>query len=94
MKTIIALVASSFILASAPATSALADESHNCGSTSGKMISKDAAKNIVANMGYSVRRVKKEGGCYEVKALGKQGQRVEFLMNPVSGKIIGREHSE
>ena len=38
-------------------------------------------------MGYQVRRIKREGSCYEVKAL-VNGQRREMVFNPATGKLI------
>jgi hypothetical protein len=37
--------------------------------------------------GYDVRRVKKEGTCFEVKAT-KQGKRVEAYVNPADASIV------
>lgn len=34
--------------------------------------------------GYTVRRVKEDGGCYEVYALDEKGQRGEFYFHPVT----------
>ncbi len=95
MKRILILAYGSLIFAAASSSSAIAERKHHkCGNTSGKWMSKGAAKIKASNMGYDVRGVKKEGRCYEVKALTSRGERIEFLMNPVSGKIIGREKTE
>ena len=37
--------------------------------------------------GYEVRRVKREGTCFEVKA-SKQGKRVEVYVNPADASIV------
>ena len=34
--------------------------------------------------GYVVRRVKEDGGCYEVYALNEKGERGEFYFHPVT----------
>jgi hypothetical protein len=34
--------------------------------------------------GYTVRRVKEDGGCYEVYALNEKGERGEFYFHPVT----------
>jgi hypothetical protein len=34
--------------------------------------------------GWTVRRVKEDGGCYEVYALDEKGQRGEFYFHPVT----------
>lgn len=42
--------------------------------------------------GYDVRRVKREGTCYEVKAK-KDGKRVEAYVNPADGSIVSEKRS-
>ncbi len=59
-----------------------------CGQASGNWMSIDAVKAKAAGMGYNVRRVKREDGCYEVYAIGKNGGRVEIYMHPVTGKVV------
>ncbi|PTW59724.1 hypothetical protein C8N35_106109 [Breoghania corrubedonensis] len=54
-------------------------------------MSQDAAKAKGETMGYEVRRVKVEKGCYELYTKDKAGKRAELLMNPVSGKIVGAD---
>jgi sulfoxide reductase heme-binding subunit YedZ len=34
--------------------------------------------------GWTIRRVKEDGGCYEVYALDEKGQRGEFYFHPVT----------
>ena len=34
--------------------------------------------------GYTVRRIKEDGGCYEVYAFDEKGQRGEFYFHPVT----------
>ena len=34
--------------------------------------------------GYTVRRIKEDGGCYEVYALNEKGERGEFYFHPVT----------
>ena len=42
--------------------------------------------------GYEVRRVKKEGTCFEVKA-AKDGKRVELYVNPADAAIVREKAS-
>jgi len=44
----------------------------------------------LAFQGYDVRRVKVEGGVYEVYAI-KDGQRVEALVHPATGALLKNE---
>jgi hypothetical protein len=39
-------------------------------------------------MGYKVRQVKIEDGCYEIYALDKDGKRVEAYLNPVTADVV------
>ena len=38
--------------------------------------------------GYTVRRIKEDGGCYEVYALDEKGQRGEFYFHPVTLEAV------
>ena len=42
--------------------------------------------------GYDVRRVKREGSCYEVKAK-KEGKSVEAYVNPADATIVSEKRS-
>jgi len=94
MNKILITAASSMTLALAtliPVTSGLASSDDNdnyCGKTFGQWMSKGAAKTKAAAMGYDVRRVKREDGCYEIYAISKGGKRIELYMNPVTGTIV------
>lgn len=39
---------------------------------------------LLKDKGYTVRRIKEDGGCYEVYALDEKGQRGEFYFHPVT----------
>ena len=39
---------------------------------------------MLKDKGWSVRRIKEDGGCYEVYALDDKGQRVEAYFHPVT----------
>ena len=39
---------------------------------------------MLKEKGYTVRRVKEDGGCYEVYALNEKGERGEFYFHPVT----------
>ena len=51
-------------------------------------LSKEAITARVSELGYKVRRVKVEDGCYEVYAFDKNGARAEIYIDPVSGRIM------
>lgn len=89
-KFILAAIATGFL-----ATPVMASEtSMSCGDApQAKWMSQDAAKAKLAGMGYDVRRVKVENGCYEVYGM-KDGTRVQAMMNPATGEIVGNEQGE
>lgn len=43
-------------------------------------------------MGYEVREVERDDGCYEVEATDVNGLNVEFHMHPVTGEIINSKN--
>ena len=49
-------------------------------------MSEDALKTKATAMGYDVKNIKVEDGCYEIYAI-KDGKRVEVYLNPVTAKI-------
>ena len=44
----------------------------------------DKLSAVLKEKGWQVRRIKEDGGCYEVYALDEKGQRVEVYFHPVS----------
>jgi hypothetical protein len=51
-------------------------------------MSVEAAKAKGTELGYEVRRVKEEDGCYELYAIDKNGAKAELYMNPVTGDVV------
>lgn len=43
---------------------------------------KDKLEKILKDKGWTVRRIKADGGCYEVYALNEKGERVEIYYHP------------
>lgn len=74
------------LLISSPAFAT--DSSIDCGKGEGKWISQEEAQDKAAGLGYDVRKVKIENGCYEIYAINKEDQKVEIFMNPVSGEVV------
>jgi len=44
----------------------------------------DALKKKLTDQGWQIRRMKIDGGCYEVYAINEKGQRVESYFHPVT----------
>ena len=42
----------------------------------------DEAKDLLVEKGWEIRRIKVDGGCYEVYALNEKGERVEAYFHP------------
>ncbi len=92
------IILSALALCLAFSASAFAEgsESKNaCGDTDkSTWISQDDAKAKAIAVGFDVRQVKDEGGCYEIYAIDKAGNKVEKLMHPVTGEFVADETAE
>jgi hypothetical protein len=87
MKTLLIMSATAITLSLAAPAFAESGEP-TCGAAKGTWMSKSAAKQKVAAMGYDARKVKREGNCYEVYAVSNNGGRFELFINPVTGKLV------
>ncbi len=86
-KTIAYTAASLMIAAALPAYAS--DEDDSCGPLAdGQQLSVQDITAKAEELGYDVRKVEREDGCFEVHAIDKNGARVEFNMNPVTGEIL------
>lgn len=50
--------------------------------------SMDALRANLTSKGWNIRRIKEDGGCYEVYAVNEKGQRVESYFHPVTFEHI------
>lgn len=41
--------------------------------------------------GYTVKRIKREGSCYEAKVTGNDGRKAELIINPADGQVVDEE---
>jgi hypothetical protein len=55
--------------------------------------SQDALKQRLTGQGWQIRRIKVDGGCYEVYALDDKGQRVEAYFHPVTFEPVATERN-
>lgn len=68
-----------------------AEEGGKCGSIpQDKWMTKDALKAKATELGFDVRQIKVEDGCYEVYGI-KGGKKVEAIFNPETGAQVGDE---
>lgn len=66
--------------------SAQATGLHSCGATDrADWLTKADLTRQLENEGWSVRRLKKDGGCWEVYGTTPDGQRVEGYFHPITG---------
>ena len=87
MRRIIAVTAASLMLAAAVPAFA-SDDDVSCGKITGQQMSAQDITEKATELGYKVRKVKRENGCFEVYATDKNGARVELYMNPVTGAVL------
>lgn len=81
-RTILALA-----LTASFAGAALAENSDCTNVARSKWMTMKAVKAKADKMGYMVRSIKREGSCYEAKAL-INGKRRDVVFNPANGKLV------
>ncbi|MFZ1813871.1 MAG: PepSY domain-containing protein [Rhizobiaceae bacterium] len=87
MKSILAIAASAAILSFAG--QAQASSSKDCGMVDqSQWMSKEQMIAKAEGMGYKVRRLKVEDGCYEIYGIDASGNRVETYFHPASGAVV------
>jgi hypothetical protein len=70
----------------------LAEETEMCPrSSNDQLMSKEQLAAKAKEMGYDVRGIQAQDGCWEVKGFDKDGRRVEFHMDPVTAEIKADE---
>lgn len=90
MKTM--LIATAAIAAAVFAAPVAAQASDDCPAVpADQWISEAAIAEKAAGMGYDVRSVKRDEGCYEVKATDKNGKLFEIEFHPGTGELIELE---
>jgi len=53
-----------------------------------KWMTEEAFKQKVTSEGYTIRKFKQPGTCYEIYGKDKDGNKVEIYFNPVDGSIV------
>ena len=53
-----------------------------------KWMSEEAFKKTVEGQGYTIRKFKQPGTCYEIYGTNKEGKKVEIYFNPVDASIV------
>jgi len=71
------------------ASPVLASDGDRCGNTPrDQWLPEATIKAKVGELGYEVRKIKVEYGCYEVKGVDKNGAKVELYVHPATGEIV------
>jgi len=87
MKPALLIAAAILAFAVAPAAQATGLTTCNSEPKSGWQ-SQDKLKTKLTGEGWNVRRIKVDGGCYEVYAINNKGERVEAYFHPVTFKHV------
>lgn len=82
LRNVLALAGAILVVAAAPA-SATGLATCESGPKSGWQATEKLEQQLTAK-GWKVRRIKEDGGCYEVYGLDEKGQRVEAYFHPVT----------
>lgn len=87
-RNVLKALALSAILGVAAAPAYASDDA-DCGNTPrDQWMTMDAAKAKGVEMGYEVRKVEADDGCYELKVIDKNGARAELYLHPVTGAVV------
>lgn len=89
MKSI--TIASAFTLALMSGTAMASSD--KCNEPADKWMSMDEARAKVTAMGYDVRKVEVDDGCYEAYGI-KNGRKYEVYINPVTAEIVELEEDD
>ena len=91
MRKSIAIISAVFLAATTSPTLASSDDPV-CRVVSGQQMSIQEITAKASSLGYEVRAVERDDGCYEVEATDVNGLNVEFHMHPVTGEIINSKN--
>lgn len=76
------------MIATFVALAATAHAKKNCtNEPKSKWMSEEAFKKKVQEQGYTIRKFKQPGTCYEIYGSNKEGKNVEIYFNPVDGSV-------
>ncbi len=56
-----------------------------------KWMTEEAFKKMVTEQGYTIKKFKTPGTCYEIYGTNKEGKKVEIYFNPVTGEKVKEE---
>ena len=65
-----------------------------CNAPKSKWMSVAAIKAKVTRMGYKVRKIEVDDGCYEAYAIDANGRRMEIYLNPATAAVVKMERDD
>jgi hypothetical protein len=86
-KTLIAIS----LLAVLPAGAVLADD-NDCFAPRGQWQPRDAALQVAAQNGWTVREFEIDDGCYEIEGRDSDGRQIEVKLDPATLQIVKMEY--
>ena len=89
MRKILTMLA---FLAALPASAALADE--GCFVPMADWQPREAVAELAKSKGWTVRRIKIDDGCYEIKGTDQAGKRIEVTIHPATLEVIHLERED
>jgi hypothetical protein len=92
MRHTLTLTAIALLISAAPALAS--DDGAHClaGPGAKAWMSQEAVRARLANLGFDVRHVRPEDGCYKVKAYDRIGNRAEFYVDPATAELLDTAH--
>ncbi len=70
----------------------LASDDIQCSNTpKSEWLSEEEIKAKAIEMGYDVRRLKVDDGCYEINAIDPDGRKVEVYFHPITAEVVKTE---
>jgi hypothetical protein len=81
------------LIALLPAGAALADDD-NCYAPRDQGQPREAAMQLAEQNGWTLRRIKVDDGCYEIKGRDKDGREIEVKLDPATLQIVEMEYED
>ncbi len=80
--------AAALLLALAALSPVAASATDLCTVPQDQWMSEDQIRARAAELGYDVRQVKVEDGCYEIYAIDKAGSKIEAYLDPATAAVV------
>lgn len=88
MKAFTALAATAITVASLGTAGMAVADDDRCSASKSQWRSLDDVRSAATSLGYDVRKIDTDDGCYEVYARDDRGRRLEVYFHPVSLDVV------